>query len=152
MLRVSFRGWEFEVDPELTSRTYGQTKDGNSDDCPCGDCKNYRRQKDIAFPKEALEFFEVVGIDYRKECEAFTTDDPNNSPRHYNGWFHFAGNIIKRGPNQAVDPETEITNLNESFRIWFRRGSDLSFFDKGTELVQVEFETRLPWILDESER
>jgi hypothetical protein len=70
----------------------------------------------------------------------------------YRGWFHFAGNVLKRGPNQVVDPETEITNVNENFRIWFRRGSDLSFFDKGTELVQVEFEVHLPWILDESER
>jgi hypothetical protein len=57
MLRVLFRDWEFEADPDLTSRAFGKAKDGNSDACPCADCKNYRRQKDEAFPKEVLEFF-----------------------------------------------------------------------------------------------
>jgi hypothetical protein len=152
MRRVSFRGWEFEVDTELTSKTYGKAKEGNSDACDCGDCKNYRAQKSAAFPAEVLEFFAVVGIDYRKESEAYTTHQLENGLYHYSGWFHFAGNVLKRGSRQAIDPDTEITTLSENFRIWFRRGGDLSFFDKGTELVQVEFETHLPWIIEESEK
>lgn len=154
MRKVQFRDWVFEVDSDLTRQTYAKRSSGGTEGCPCNDCKNYRQQKDVAFPGEALELFENVGIDSTKECETFTLEKIPSGLYRYSGWFHFAGKIISGEDcvKPIIDDKTfqiDLSNINENFKIGFTRDNALSFFDDSIELVQVEFETRLPWVIQE---
>ena len=45
------------------------------------------------FPKEVIELFGELGIDYRKEIEITTWEILPNKPYHIGGWFHFKGNF-----------------------------------------------------------
>jgi hypothetical protein len=152
--KVAFREWSFQVDSELTKQTYGKAGAGNSETCPCSQCKNYRSQKDDVFPEEILDLFSTVGIDHLKECEAYEIERLDNGLHRYAGWFRFvgrieAGNDCKR---QIAENswQVDLSLINDSFKIGFTSGNDLSFFERGTPLVQVEFEMNIHWVIADS--
>lgn len=155
MRKVIFRDWQFEVDSELTRKTYEKALGGNSEGCSCNHCRNYRQQKESVFPKEIKSLFDNLGIDYRKESEAYETHRLENGLYNYGGWFHFAGKIVD-GENceKLIDENhyrNELVEINKDFSIGFTNGNDLSFFDKEVELVQVEFEASIPWLIENIE-
>ena len=41
-----------------------------------------------------------------------------------------------------------MTDINESFSVGFRIASDLAYFNDNENLVQVEFEAKIPWTID----
>ena len=152
MHEVVYRGWIFEVDQQATQLAYSKRDSGNADGCSCSDCENYRSQRRDAFPPELLELFERLGLDYRKESEAFAVEDLNNGFVRYGGWFHFAGRILK-GPDckRPITKDAwamELEQVAPRFKVGFTAGDDLSVFDDKGQLVQVEFETQIPWVID----
>ena len=42
----------------------------------------------------------------------------------------------------------DLTPITDNFSIGFSVGSDLAFFDDKNGLIQVEFDTFIPWIID----
>ncbi len=159
MRKVKFRGWEFEVDFELTKKTYAHVIGGFSENCDCKYCLNYHPQRDEIFPEEIKILFENLGIDYYKESEClnyFDASEFSNTDEHvnklygYGGWFHFAGNILSG--RECLDENTntyKLTQITDDFAIGFKRGKDLNFFEDDIPLVQVEFEAKTPWVIGE---
>ncbi len=149
MHKVKFRDWEFEVDSELTRKTYAKEISGFSEGCACKFCENYRRQKDSIFPEEIITLFDNLGIDYRKESEVYQTHKLENGLQNYGGWFHFAGAFISGKECKSEGSNTfEMTLINENFSVSFSKDKSLSFFEKNIPLVQVEFEANIPWIIE----
>jgi len=151
---LKYREWEFELDRELTQQVYARVAKSGADTCLCHDCKNYVAYRDHVFPPEFTSLLADLGIDYRKEVEVFRYELLPTGLHHIAGWFHFKGRVLV-GPNYR-DPlpngghTIHLTSITDNFSIGFAEGSDLTQFPEKTGLVQVEFETAIPWVIDKS--
>ena len=158
MRKVKFRDWEFEVESDLTRKTYTKAISGFSEGCDCNYCLNYYPQKDKNFPEEIKSLFEDLGIDYHKESECISSfsisefsnvEEYLNGLHGYSGWFHFAGSIISGKDLDSNQNIFDTTLITDKFSIGFRQKRDLSFFESDVPLVQVEFAVEIPWIIGE---
>lgn len=152
---IKYRNWEFEVNLELTKRTYANILVSGADTCACSDCKNYVAYRDKVFPEEILNLFTALGIDYRKEVEITIWEARPKGLYHIGGWFHFSGKILSgkncRVPNDVGEGYTlELTNIYDNFSIGFTEGNDLTYFNEKAGLIQIEFATDIPWIVNSS--
>lgn len=152
---VKYRDWEFEVDRELTQQTYSTVLMSGAESCICQDCENYVAFRDRIFPDEVIELFENLGIDYRKEVEVFSLESLPNGLHYIAGWFHFKGQILK-GKNCCVPLPSggntlDLTTITDVFSIGFTEGDALTFFSDKNGLIQVEFQTYIPWVISDRE-
>jgi len=151
MTVISYRDWILNVDSTLTRATYANVKNGIADGCECFDCKNYVLNRDNAFPAEIKVLFDQLGIDYKRENEVSRMCKHEDELHLYCGFFHFKGSF--EGQNCTVPiPETSqytlfMTSVNENFSIGFRYEKSLAYFEDDNDLVQVEFEVKLPWVI-----
>src|SRR5690606_33023964 len=104
---VKYKDWAFEVDKGLTEQTYKSISGSGADTCGCNDCINYVAYRDKVFPKEIIDLFHELGIDYRKEVEITKWEILSNGLHHIGGWFHFKGRVL-----------TEIGRASCSERVW----------------------------------
>ena len=151
--KLKYKDWEFEVERELTIQTYEGVASGGSDTCICNDCKNYIATRDKVFPNDNLDLFEKLGKNYKKEVEISHWNKIENGLCHIGGWFHFKGKVLS-GKNYKIQlPQGgftfDLTKISENFSIGFSEGNDLTFFGDKTGLVQIEFDTFIPWIIEE---
>jgi hypothetical protein len=149
---LHYRDWTFEVDRELTRQTYAAVAGGGADTCLCNDCKNYVAYRHQAFPAEVGELLADLAIDYRKEVEVFRYEILPNGLHHIAGWFHFKGRVLAgpdyREPLPGGGYSLNLTSVADTFSLGFAEGSDLAHFLDKAGLVQVEFETTIPWVID----
>lgn len=87
LTKVKYRDWEFEVDREMTQKTYGSVLLSGSERCACNDCKNYISYRDKVFSDEIKQLFEAFGIDYKKEVEITSFETLPDGLLHIGGWF-----------------------------------------------------------------
>ncbi|MDQ6470899.1 hypothetical protein RB619_09620 [Flavobacterium sp. LHD-80] len=151
---VQFKNWKFEVDRSLTIETYAGIVSGGAVSCSCNDCKNYVESREYIFPEEVKILFLNLGIDYKKEVEILSYQILPNGLHHIAGWFHFKGKMID-GKNCKRDIENEsfqieLTAIGDNFSIGFCEQNSLTFFENKDDLIQVEFEAYIPWLIDKS--
>lgn len=148
---VKFREWTFEVDRTLTEQTY---KDYSGGTCGCNNCKNYVAYRNEIFSDEILKLFDDLGIDYRKEVEVVTYEKLPGGLHHISGWFHFKGQILTgkdyRVPLPSSGHTFKLSQISDNFSIGFTKASDLTFFKDETALVQLQFDSNIPWVIDKS--
>ncbi|HZG53974.1 MAG TPA: hypothetical protein VEZ40_17850 [Pyrinomonadaceae bacterium] len=143
-MHISFREWIFECDVEATRTACDSIASGGAEECGCGYCLNFIEARRQVYPAELLDLLARLGIDYRKEVEVYQMTRSASGLHLYGGWFHFIGRILKR----PVAPE----KLNEQFSVDFLTGNSLAaaaFADRA--LVQIEFTTEIPWLLEEEQ-
>lgn len=148
---VNFKGWKINVDKELTQNTYAQVKLGSAEESESIEGVNYFKQRDKVFPKEVLTLFEALGIDYKKETEVSHHEELENGLHQYFGWFHYKGSFEGENCLQNAEDENkiiELTTLTKTFKIGFRNANFLTAFDDRKNIVQIEYECILPWVLD----
>ena len=154
MKTITYRDWVLTVDEEVTATTYNQVSKGSADKCNCTDCQNYVAYRDKAFPNEVLTLFAQLGIDYRKDAEIAHFYGDVNGLHVYSGWFHFKGEFIGQsyiGKKLANGYAIELTPIKDNFSIGFDNENELTFFKDKDGLVQVQFEARIPWVIDADE-
>lgn len=151
---LKFRDWTFEVDRQLTIRTYEKVSGSGADGCICNDCKNYVAYRDNVFPSEIKQLFVDLGIDYKKEVEITSFEILENGLHHIGGWFHFKGKVLSgkdyRVPLPSGGYTFDLTKITDNFEIGFAEGSASTFFDDKIGLVQIEFMTNIPWVIDKT--
>jgi hypothetical protein len=151
-----FREWEFEVDNVVTRKTYDQVSRSGAEECECNNCKNYVAYRERVFPKEVVTFFSDIGVDYRKEIEITDYQRLPNGLHHIGGWFHFKGQILSGKDCRVFTDDSkagwtfDLTSIDDMFSMGFCMGSDLAYFEDNAGLVQVEFETKIPWVIDKA--
>ncbi len=149
---LKFRDWEFEVDKQLTEQTYKKISGSGADGCACDDCKNYVAFRNEVFPDEVQKLFVDLGIDFRKEVEVTSLETLPNGLHCIAGWFHFKGKVIRgndyRLPLLGGGYTFDLTKITENFEIGFAEGSALTFFEDKEGLVQIEFMTYVPWVIN----
>lgn len=151
MEHIAFEDWEIWVDKTLTQYTYRQVSMGGADSCKCEGCKNFVNYRLNVYPYKVRKLFGDLGIDINKECEVWHCCKENSGKHIYSGWFHFKGNFVGKNcivPTSEHTSWIDLTVLTEDFKIGFCYGSSLTFFEDTQNLVQVEFEAKIPWTID----
>lgn len=148
---MKFKDWTFIVEKTRTKLRYKEVIQSGADSCKCEYCLNYAMNRENVFPNEIIELFDQLGIDYRKEVEVTEWETFENGRIHIGGWFHFIGEILEGEKYKVPLPNGgttyKLTKITDNFSIGFDYGNDLTFFDNNEELVQVEFDTVIPWVL-----
>jgi len=147
--------WKLKCDAEATRRAFSGVLIGSPESCGCAECLNFAAARDRAYPPEALANFERLGVDHRKESEIWHTHRDELGLHHYGGFFHFVGSIesgedAKRMVNGVGTFELE--SIAEYFEFGFTSDAALipeSFV--GKEVAQLEFQTKVEWVLGEKE-
>lgn len=151
MITINFRDWELTVDKELTKQTYDNAPLCGPNTCLCDECVNFINAREIAYPEEIKQLFLEIGIDYKNECEVFHYCKLENGLHLYCGWFHFKGQFKGRNCKIQTGDNTstfDLTPITENFSIGFCYDSGLAFFEDKESLVQIEFESKIPWTIE----
>lgn len=153
MNTVAFKDWSLTVDREATQLTYASVFNGSAEDCECDDCKNYVVCRVMAFPDEVILLLDQLGIDYRNESEVWRMYKDGDGNHLYNGFFHFKGSFEGKDCFITGDGRNgtfSMTDINGSFSIGFRIASQLAYFKNKENLVQIEYEIKVPWAIHKS--
>lgn len=142
MKTITFHDWIFECDPDCTRDVYALISGGGAETCGCTICRNYLAQRQPIFPREIMQLFDQTGIDPKKDAEIYHMTKDRQG-HYYGGWLHFIGKIKEKSGSQQVAPD---------FLVNFAEKGDLAHEAlAGEPLIQVDFYTHLPWVLDEEE-
>ena len=97
--------------------------ESGAESCTCDSCENFVLARSDAFPEEFLRFLSSVGIDWRKEGEAFEMGKDESGLYLYGGWFHFVGRVVQIGAGIDIngfrfsfDPPGQVPQADEPFR------------------------------------
>lgn len=162
---IQLADYILDVDVERT-RTYYERPDvpTTSEGCTCWGCRNFDKAI-VTAPATVTDFLHSLGIDPRKPLEVFSVKgerEPDGTV-WYNGWYHVCGKVIKNSDNVQVhvdDKGREIVTYDWAkaytpdaeypFEIMPMPQTDLLHKDFPTPAIQLEFDTRLPYVLKES--
>ena len=147
--------WKIRFDREATRTAYSGVSLGSPESCGCEDCLNLAEVRLQAYPPEALTIFEQLGIDYTKEAETWRVYREESGLHIYNGFFHFVGSI-ESGKDVIVYTNQTGTYDFEKVGDYFEYGftSNISLLPEsfaGKEVVQLEFQTKAPWVINATE-
>jgi hypothetical protein len=150
--KITYRNWEIEVDRKLTKKAYSKLKISSSDGCGCAHCPNYSENIEIIFPAEIENLFNALGIDKRKELEISHVTKLKNDLHLYSGWFHFKGKFEEKNcstPLSSGNGRTlNLEQITDNFEIGFTKKIYNTIFEHKSELVQIEFDCKIPWIIN----
>lgn len=153
---IAIRRWKLQSDPEATRAAFSSVPVGSPESCGCADCLNFIAARAQAYPVEALALLELLGIDSTKESEIWHTHRDASGLHHYGGFFHFVG-AIESGKDSMIMVNDhhgtyDFERIGEAFDFGFTSHIALvptAFGDH--PIVQLEFQTRIPWMLDTPE-
>jgi hypothetical protein len=138
--------WLIEHDPEATRRCYAQLPVGTG--CGCNQCRNFDAAVEKAFPSEFRSLTDALGVDVAKPAELCHWFRESSGLYLTGGWFHFIGSILAGEDVMQVSDGTgtfRFEQLVPGFEFGF--GAKLGCVGepfRGHQLVQLEFQTRVP--------
>ncbi len=152
-IKLTYKDWKFEVDKELTEKEYTKIDKPSAESCGCGNCLNYIEFREKIFPKEIKDLLNQLGINERKEIEISHMAKLENGLHYYSGWFHFVGKF--NGKDCSIELPSggftiDFLEVTENFGIGFTKAKTLSVFENNEDLVQVEFDCKIPWVIDKN--
>jgi hypothetical protein len=145
--------WLIDHDPDETRRCYAQLPVGT--DCTCNQCRNFDAAVGRTFPTEFISLLDALGADPAKPAELCHWCRELSGLYLTGGWFHFVGAIVAgEDVMQWVDGtgtfhfEELVSGLEFGFSARLVLVPEVFV---GRPLVQLEFQTRVPWVLAEPE-
>lgn len=155
-MKANVARWQIEYDADATRACYAQVTQGSQITCSCSDCRNFGAALEHAFPPAVRNILDQLGIDQSKPAEVYTTGEVASDLQQYAGWFHFVGSIESGADAwRQVDKEGEsFSGEFEPFGTDFQIGftSRIALLPESFEskpVVQLEFQTYVPWVLAE---
>lgn len=139
-----FRDWTFEINPKLTQCIYSNILCGKASSAKAPVYEAYLAQRDKLFPKEVLDLFDELGIDFTKDHK-INHRITDNGQICFDGNFQFIGNLVS-GPNCKIDLSKdytlfELTPITENFSIGFYQ-DETPFFNQ--HVIHIEFSLTVP--------
>jgi hypothetical protein len=156
MKSITFARWELECEPDITRQLFGRIPQGAPESCGCAPCRNFAEARTRIYPADVTRLFDVLGIASNREAEVYHTHRVEPGKHHYGGWFHFVGRIAS-GSDAAKPIGTnlwtpDLEKADAEFQLGFtKRLALVPDAFKGHTVVQLEFQTTVPWLLDEAE-
>jgi hypothetical protein len=145
--------WEIDHDPVMTAHCYAL--DVNYSPCECIACRNFRAVGiDRAFPEPFRDLAQKLGIDLSKPAELAHIGCEPGTPCRSGGWFHLVGSVRsgrdfwRQANATAWLADGEACPGLSGFGFTERIALLPDSF-KGRPVVQLEFETIVPWVLKE---
>ena len=153
MIEINFKDWKLLVDKEKTLKEYSQIEISGAESCRCSECQNYIAFRNQVFPKIIKQLFDEIGIDYSKEVEITYWEKLENGLYYIGGWFHFIGKFLEGKRCNEPLPHgngniLSLEKIEDDFSIGFDERKSLTFFKNYDDLVQLEFSTYIPWVID----
>jgi hypothetical protein len=148
---LKLKSWDIRYDYEATLAAYAQIERGGTQLCSCCHCRNFLQVREEVYPKEFRDLLHSLGVDYLKEAEVYHIARLSPGLHLYHGLFYFVGTNSRIGHNSedsANPPASEIEDFKWSFMGTGALAQDVF---KGLPLVEVMFEARVPWVLQEEE-
>jgi hypothetical protein len=145
--------WRIDHDRPKTTQCYAQLPIGTG--CDCNQCRNFDAAPGRTFPFEFTKLLETFCIDPIKPVELCHYCRESSDDYLTGGWFHLVGWIVS-GEDVMFWANNSGTMRFEKLvcGVEFGFSTQLSlvreFFD-GQSLLQLEFQTRVPWVLAEPE-
>ncbi len=155
-----FSDYVLDVDVERTREFYARDDRWQ---CDCQNCRNYDKAI-LTAPETVLAFLQSLGIDPRKPAEVFnvTGMQEEDGTIWYNGWCHVCGTLVECPENMTETvSENGSRSLSYRWEFGYRPDPDYPFMllpvreitllPEGfpTPAVELEIDTRLPWVLPE---
>lgn len=138
MKTVKFKDCVFLVDYNATVEGFNLIDSGDRLECECEDCIRFTNNLEDIYPREVLNFFSELGIDYRKETKLFFDGEFESGHFCYNGFFNFIGNIAvdncikKRTSENFV---RELISVTNNFKVGFSN----EIFNNEVNRVRIDF-------------
>jgi hypothetical protein len=131
-------------DREATITAYRTMVQGWAEDCGCVQCRNFAVQRDSIYPASFRSILEQLGIDERKEGEAFEYGPVGDGWHLLGGWFYLVGEMVSAGASNVTDPAWP------RFEYFFGRSAPTppAIFRSGPWLA-LEFTVHVKWVLEE---
>jgi hypothetical protein len=148
MQRVELANWAIEFDKDATEAIFRRIPQGDPERCGCCYCRNFAACRQDVYPHAFRDFLASIGVDYAKESEVYECARLEDGRYYYGGCFHFIGKATKL---VDADDERLITVGDFTCHLFNRRDLAHELFDKEPLVVEVLFEARVPWVLDEEE-
>ncbi len=145
--------WSFEADPQATMQAHNRRAAGSPELCGCVYCRNFIALRETAYPEKFAELLTKLGIPKNFESYVYTYGEVEAGIYLYEGWFHFIGRVLKGSAILSFGTENGYYKGDPTlapFSVFFNSSDNLvpeSFPSSG--VTQIEFSTRVPWILDE---
>jgi hypothetical protein len=146
--------WKIKHQPDITRQCYNARPEGPG--CDCADCRNFMAALDKAFPQEFLSIADLLGIDIRKPVELGHYGQEGSKLYVTDGFFHLVGAILSgRDAYKQTSATSWVADMEK-----LTDGLDMGFTNKivlisepfaDKQLVQLEFQVRVPRVLPESE-
>jgi hypothetical protein len=146
--------WTVEHEPSVTACCYAGLPIGAG--CTCTDCENFMAALDVAFPPQFRALTETFGVDVRKPAELVHYWRDESGAHRVGGWFHIVGHICSGSDGWKASGESGWVPDFESYA----SGMKLGFTERlalvpetfgGQNVLQLQFETRVPWVLSTPE-
>ena len=152
LLRIGRR--EIECNADVTAKSYSELPLGPG--CDCEYCRNFMAALNHAFPQKSAAMIAALGVDLRKPAELAHYQREESGLHYTGGWFHLVGEIrsgadawIPLGENSR---SAAFEKLADEIEFGFTNQLALvrdSF--KVHSVIQLEFATRVPWVIDAPE-
>lgn len=103
---AKFGEWHYTCDRPATVEAYRRASAGGSKTCQCAACRNFVAAGLVVFPAAFLDLLDSLGIDPRKDGEAYHMARHSPGRHLYGGWFHFVGTLELTGDSQRWNSVT----------------------------------------------
>ncbi len=146
--------WKIEGDRATTVSCYSSLPVGV--DCSCADCRNFMTAVDRAFPDEFRAIARGLGVDLGKPTELAHYGRETAGLHISGGWFHLVGAVLEGADAWKEVGPGSWTGALEQLVAGFEFGftSRLALVRDPFlrhSVVQLEFMTRVPWVISEAE-
>ena len=125
-----------------------------SQNCNCDGCRNFEKYIDI-LPKAIISFFDTLGVDLRKVAECCVYCKNDDITLLYGGFCHICGALIQgesawiKSSDASSHYDVNLAyHIDDSFSVSFQEECLLIEEQFDAPVLQVEFEARIPWLLD----
>jgi hypothetical protein len=135
----------------LTKKEYSKIDKPSAQSCGCGNCLNYVDSREKLFLKEIIELLNQLGINELKEIEISHMAKLENGLHYYFGWFYFIGKFNGKDCSLKLPSGVftiDFLEVTENFGIRFTKAKKLSVFESNQDLVPVESDCKIPWVID----
>ena len=147
--RFTFGDYVIEVDVEKTREVYTKLRPVN-ERCKCDYCANYQKVV-TSLPNNVHMFFWNLGVNLSMITESVAYNRNRDGSVHYGGWLHVCGKVVK-GKEDCEHTITlrpgEAYGVTEDFKVWFSEECLMTEKEFDAPVMQIDFETDLPWVLD----
>lgn len=145
MKKIEFLQWVLEIDSDKTKEFYKKEQDV----CTCLDCENLRASCTF-WDSSVMELFLMLGIDPAKPSHLSEFGEVDDGKRLYIGNFHVIGIIVEgRVCTSSIWNKDNTLTIGD---ITIAIEEDLTGVPDGfpSPVLQIGFEMRLPWVLEEA--